>query len=158
MVSFADDDINVSRIKREVVLMLRHFVMLLAFGVSTPGFAAASVNGRWYTDGQDSIVDVGQCGASVCGKVARILKPQPGGPAVPVDSNNPDPKLRNRPIQGLTILSGFRDVGSEWAGSIYDPRAGKTYKSTMVRLVNGNLKVKGCWGPFCKSVYFTPVK
>jgi uncharacterized protein (DUF2147 family) len=138
--------------------MLRFFVLFVALLPAKPAVAAASVNGKWYTDGQDSIVEVGPCGASVCGRVAKILKPQPGGPAVPVDSNNPDPKLRTRPIQGMTILSGFKDTGKEWVGSIYDPRAGKTYKSTMVRLANGNLKVKGCWGPFCRSVYFTPVK
>jgi uncharacterized protein (DUF2147 family) len=138
--------------------MLRFVSILSLLCITAPANAAVSVNGRWYTDGQDSIVEIGQCGASVCGKVAKILKPQPGGPAVPVDSNNPDPKLRTRPIQGLTILAGFKDAGKEWAGSIYDPRAGKTYKSTMLKLANGNLKVKGCWGPFCRSVYFTPVK
>lgn len=138
--------------------MLRYVIPVVLMSLAVPAQAAVSVSGRWYTDGQDSIVEIGQCGGAVCGKVAKILKPQPGGPPVPVDSNNPDPKLRTRPILGLTILSGFKDAGKEWAGSIYDPRAGKTYKSTMLKLANGNLRVKGCWGPFCRSVYFTPVK
>jgi uncharacterized protein (DUF2147 family) len=158
LVSSGDDDINVSRIKREVAPMLRYAVSAALLITATPAHAAAPVSGRWYTGGQESIVEIGQCGATICGKVAKILKPDPKGPPVPIDSNNPDPALRKRPIQGLTILSGFKDAGKEWAGSIYDPRRGMTFKSTMVRLANGNLKVKGCWGFICRSEYFTPVK
>ena len=132
-------------------------VIALSLILPAPAFAAVSVNGNWYTDKKDSIVTIGQCGAAICGKISKILAPTPGGgPAV--DSNNPDPALRKRPILGLTLLSGFKDNGSEWAGTIYDPRAGKSYKSTMVKLANGNLKVKGCVGPFCRSVTFTPVR
>ncbi|OYU72628.1 MAG: hypothetical protein CFE32_23195 [Alphaproteobacteria bacterium PA3] len=54
------------------------------------------------------------------------------------DSNNPDPKLRSRPIEGLVILSDFKDAGGEWEGKIYDPRAGKTYRSTMVKQPDGS--------------------
>ncbi len=138
--------------------MIRRILSILLVAIAVPASAAVPVNGRWFTDGQDSIIEIGQCGATICGKVVKILKPNPQGSMNPVDSNNPDPKLRNRPILGTVILSGFKDSGKEWTGSIYDPRAGKTYKSTMVKLVNGNLKVKGCWGPFCRSVNFTPAK
>jgi uncharacterized protein (DUF2147 family) len=138
--------------------MLRYVFPAAVWLTAMPAVASAPVSGRWYTDGQDSIIEVGPCGVNVCGRVAKILKPDPKGPAVPVDSNNPDAALRKRPILGMNILWGFKDAGKEWVGTIYDPRAGKTYKSTMVRLANGNLKVKGCWGPFCRSVYFTPAK
>ncbi len=132
-------------------------VIALAFLLPTQVQAAASVNGRWYTDKKDSIVEIGQCGTVICGKVVKILAPTPNGkPAV--DSNNPDPKLRSRPILGMPILLGFKDAGKEWTGSIYDPRAGKVYRSTLARLTNGNLRVKGCVGPFCRSLMFTPVK
>jgi uncharacterized protein (DUF2147 family) len=56
----------------------------------------------------------------------------------------------------MTLLSGFKDAGKEWAGQIYDPRRGKVFKSTMVKLANGNLRVKGCVAFFCQSVIFTP--
>ena len=89
------------------------------------------------------------------GKVAKVLKSPPGGgPAV--DSKNPDPALRTRPIQGIVILSEFKDSGGEWEGKIYDPRAGKTYRSTMSKQPDGTLKVKGYVGPFSRPVTFTP--
>jgi uncharacterized protein (DUF2147 family) len=116
--------------------------------------AAAPITGKWYTDGKDSIIEIAPCGTAMCGRVAKILKPRPGGPAV--DANNPDPALRTRPILGLAILSGLKDAGKEWAGSIYDPRAGKVYRSTVALLKTGDLRVKGCWGPFCRTVMFTP--
>jgi uncharacterized protein (DUF2147 family) len=99
--------------------------------------AAAPITGKWYTDGKDSIIEIAPCGTAMCGRVAKILKPRPGGPAV--DANNPDPALRTRPILGLPILS-----------------AGKVYRSTVALLKTGDLRVKGCWGPFCRTVMFTP--
>jgi uncharacterized protein (DUF2147 family) len=129
---------------------------LLIAGLPTIASAAAPITGKWYTDGKDSIVEIAPCGPAVCGRVAKILKPRPGGPAV--DSNNPDPALRTRPILGMAILTGLKDAGKEWAGSIYDPRAGKVYRSTVALLTTGDLRVKGCWGPFCRTVMFTPVR
>ncbi len=132
-------------------------VIIAALIIPVQAEAATSVNGRWFTDNKDSIIEIGQCGAVVCGKVAKIIAPTPDGkPAV--DSNNPNPAMRKRPILGMTLLSDFKAESGEWVGKIYDPRAGKTYKSKMKRLANGTLQVKGCVGPFCRSVYFTPVK
>lgn len=126
-------------------------VMLLS--LATPAFAAAPVSGRWLTVEKDSVVEIGPCGSAVCGRIARILAATPKGP--PVDEYNPNPALRNRPVEGLTILSGFKAEGKTWRGSIYDPRKGKTYKSFLTLLANGTLQVKGCLGPFCQAQIWT---
>lgn len=135
--------------------MRKALIALALTTAAAPALAAVPVAGRYYTDGKDSIVQIGPCGPAVCGKVAKVLKGPPGGGRA-VDSNNPDPKLRSRPIEGIIILSDFKDAGGEWEGKIYDPRAGKTYRSTMAKQSDGTLKVKGCVGPFCKAVTFTP--
>lgn len=135
--------------------MRKALIALALTATAAPSLAAVPVAGRYYTDGKDSIVQIGPCGPVVCGKVAKVLKGPPGGGRA-VDSNNPDPKLRSRPIEGIIILSEFKDAGGEWEGKIYDPRAGKTYRSTMAKQSDGTLKVKGCVGPFCKAVTFTP--
>ena len=108
--------------------------------IATPSLAATPVNGRWYTEEKDSIVQIGACGPVVCGKVAKVLKAPPGGGKA-LDTNNPDPALRSRPIEGITLLSGFRESGNEWEGHIYDPRAGKTYKSYLQKQPDGTLKL-----------------
>ena len=47
------------------------------------------------------------------------------------DSENPDPKLRQRPVNGLVIFNGFsvdaHDQNVYVDGNIYDPDSGKTY-------------------------------
>lgn len=138
--------------------MSRLLVSAVLMTLATPAYAAAPIAGRWYTDNRDSIIEIDQCGARMCGRVVRILKPTPDGKP-PIDSNNPDPSLRGRPILGMTLFQGFSDGGSEWTGgTLYDPRAGKAYKGKLVRTQDGKLKVTGCWGPFCQSKLFTPAK
>jgi uncharacterized protein (DUF2147 family) len=137
--------------------MRKAFVSFLLLILPAASFAAAPVNGRWLTTEKDSIIEIGQCAAAVCGKIAQILRPtKDGKPAL--DANNPNPAMRARPILGLTILSGFVANGESWKGSIYDPRAGKTYSSYLTKLANGNLKVQGCVGPFCKTFIYTPAR
>jgi uncharacterized protein (DUF2147 family) len=129
------------------------FVVFMSIFSFFPARAAPQVSGQWLTTEKDSIVEIAPCGATHCGRIVRILAPTPEG--APKDKNNPDPALRNRPIQGLTILSGFIDIGKMWQGSIYDPRAGRVYKSFLSLQPNGTLNVKGCLGPFCRTMTWT---
>jgi uncharacterized protein (DUF2147 family) len=40
-----------------------------------------------------------------------------------------------------------------WQGTIYNADDGRTYSSYM-KLSGNNMKVKGCVGPFCKTMVF----
>ena len=125
---------------------------IAAPAAANPAAAAEPVTGRWLTVDGQAIVTIGTCGQTVCGKITKVLKPRPGGPAV--DANNPDPALRHRPIEGIQFLTGFTPSGSSWNGRIYSPEEGKTYKSVLTR--DGNtLKVKGCILFFCKTQVWT---
>lgn len=136
---------------------MRKLILCGLLFVASSAQAAMPVSGRWFTDNKDSIIEIGQCGAVVCGKIVKIIAPtKDGKPAV--DSNNPNPALRGRPILGMTLLSDFKVDGNSWRGQIYDPRAGKTYKSFLAKLPNGTLQVKGCVGPFCRTIIFTPAR
>lgn len=136
--------------------MKRMWIGLAAL-FATQANAALPVSGKWMTHDKDSIVEIAPCGATVCGKVLRVLKMMPNGKA-PIDLNNPDPALRNRPVQGMMILSGFTDGGKQWNGRIYDPKSGKSYKSKLARNPDGSLKVQGCIGFLCQSFNWTAVK
>ncbi len=132
------------------------FAFSLSLLAAQSAIAAQPVTGRWVTAEKDSIVEIAACGVTICGRIAKIHITRPGD--TKNDSANPDPNLRNRTILGLTILSGFKDNGKDWKGTIYDPRSGKTYKSYISRAANGNLIVKGCIGPFCSTYVWTPAK
>ena len=115
------------------------------------------VTGKWITAERDSIIEIGTCGATICGKVHRVIKMMDNGQP-PTDANNPNPALRKRPVQGMMLLTSFTDGGNHWNGQIYDPKSGKTYKSKLSRNPDGTLKVQGCIGPFCKAFTWTAAK
>jgi uncharacterized protein (DUF2147 family) len=121
--------------------------------LANPAQAAAPVTGHWVTAGRDSVIEIAPCGGQICGRIAKLLRPVPDGP--PVDRNNPNASLRNRPLVGLPILTNFTDAGSSWSGSIYDPRHGKTYRSVVARNADGTLKVQGCIAFFCQTQVWT---
>ena len=128
--------------------------MILALVAAALDVAApAPVAGRWLTVDGKALGEIAPCGQQLCGRIARVLKPRPSGPAV--DANNPDPALRHRPIAGLAILTGFTAAGDRWKGRIYDPESGRTYRAELIR-DGALLKVRGCIGPFCRTQQWTP--
>lgn len=64
------------------------------------------------------------------------------------DRKNPDAKLRNRDVVGLTILNNLTFDGSyTWDdGTIYDPKNGKTYSCKVSLQTPDKLSVRGYIG------------
>ena len=121
---------------------------------AAPALAAAPITGNWYTKDKRAIVKIAPCGSKLCGTIMRFIeKPRDG---ITTDVNNPDAKLRKRKLLGLPVLSDFSEDGDEWRGKIYDPEAGKNYRSVVYKGASGNLVVKGCIGPFCQSQSWSP--
>lgn len=123
---------------------------------SAAAHAATPITGQWLTVEGKGIVTIADCGKGVCGRITKVLKPNPKGPTV--DARNPDPAKRTRPIEGLQILANFTDSGSDWRGTIYSPEAGKEYKSYLKRQADGTLQVKGCIAFFCQTQVWKPIK
>lgn len=64
------------------------------------------------------------------------------------DRHNPDPKLRNRKIHGLSILRNLTyhiDTKSWEDGMIYDSKHGKEWNASAYIDEQGLLRVKGYW-------------
>ena len=125
--------------------------------ITVPANAATPVTGKWITTERDSIIEIGTCGNTVCGKVLRVMKMNPDGKP-PTDGNNPNPALRSRPVEGMMILTGFTDGGNQWNGRIYDPKSGKSYKSKLARNPDGTLTVQGCVAFLCQAFKWTAAK
>ena len=114
--------------------LIASFVFLLtsAFAEKTDeGFA-----GYWYTEKNQSIIQVMEKDGQYTGKILWLKKPnyEEGDPEAGKpkhDRNNPDKKKRDQTIVGLSIMSKFvYDQKTEkWTGGlIYDPESGKNYK------------------------------
>ena len=126
------------------------------FSVVLSGLALAgeSAKGVWMLDSGKVTVRITPCGANLCGAIVGLAKPLNKQGQPKVDRKNPNESLRNRPLMGLTILANMKPEGeNKWSGTIYNADDGKTYSSYM-RLSGSSMKVKGCVGPFCKTMVF----
>ena len=100
-------------------------MLMFAFAGSTSG----GVMGDWKGP-TDSIVRIYPCGSDVCAKIVKLARNSPDK----VDEKNPQSNLRNRPLCGLDIGTGFKqtDPSHLQDGHLYDPKSGHTYSGTIV--------------------------
>lgn len=145
----------------------------LLFPFTLPGSATAAeasdILGVWETSGDDRAhVEFTREGDTYTARIIELLQPRfpdddethPG--QIKVDRENPDPALRDRPVEGMRIAYGFAfDPGAEaWKdGRIYDPESGNTYKCVIRLQRDGDLKVRGYVGfsLFGRTEIWTPV-
>lgn len=64
------------------------------------------------------------------------------------DAKNPDPALRERPLYGLDILTGFRYAGEGrfTDGRIYDPSSGNVYRAQITVKGPDRISLRGYIG------------
>lgn len=118
-----------------------------------PGPAGGDdIRGLW-VDNRDAdkrkvAVWIDDCGGSMCGRIYWLKKPMSASGKPKRDQHNPDAALRDRPLCGLAILSGFRpDKPRTWnSGQVYNPNDGRTYDSTLSLKDDGSLNVRGFVG------------
>lgn len=104
--------------------------------------------GVWYTPENLSAIEIYKKDNCYYGKIIWEKEPNDKSGNPKKDINNPDQKLRNKPIHGLIIMKYMCFDGKrEWVkGKIYNPESGNTYK-IKVELINKNtLKVRGYIG------------
>ena len=104
-----------------------------------------SVFGLWLVENQRSIVEIVPCGDRACGNIVWMKEPLDDGGQPKSDHRNSDVKLRGRPFCGMELIGGFRRAGpGAWSeGSIYNPKDGRTYSSSMKLRDDGALILRG---------------
>ena len=131
-------------------------VLILPFSLTT--LLASELDGRWITQDEEAQIEISEENGVIFGSIVWLKEPlvpqdAPEG-GVPgeekKDIHNPDPKLRDRTVLGLKIVDGFRPdekKSGHWSGgTIYDGRAGKTYRCHLTLRKDGKLKVRGFIG------------
>jgi len=133
------------------ILLRSFFIMLPVLYINICFGQANSIVGLWLTEEGESKVEIFKNSkGKYCGKIIWLEEPNENGKPK-VDDDNPDPKLRDRPIMGLQILNDFvyDSDDEEWEdGTIYDPKNGSTY-DCYIWFDEGNkkiLKVRGYIG------------
>ncbi len=105
------------------------------------------VEGRWLTEDGDGWIEIRLVGNTLEGTIAGSPDSRQREERE-YDEFNPDPSLRNRRLQGLTIMTGLEyDGEGRWTGgTIYDPNSGKTYKCSLRQLDANTVKLRGYIG------------
>ncbi len=127
--------------------------ILSAFSTSAlAGAAEHKIQGLW-VDNKDPnrqkfAVMVEDCGSRLCGSLYWLKKPLSSSGLPKRDKHNPNEALRDRPLCGLQILTGFQSANDAlWQdGEIYNPDDGLTFSSTMKLSPDGTLKIRGYVG------------
>ena len=113
----------------------------------------AIIEGVWLTDSRSEMT-IARCVEGFCGFISKIVVPdeivaQYGDQLAAIDTftdyNNKDPALRERPIQGLQILT-LQAGDNPWyfEGEIYNPEDGNVYAASVEVTGADTIKLKGC--------------
>jgi len=144
---------------RNVAILI--LLLGLAFApVSSRAEDSSSPIGLWKTE--DAQIEIFQIDGKLSGKIAALNKEFTSDGIEKTDISNPDPAKRRRPLIGLVFMSGFTaQAPGRWEhGTIYDPKTGNTYASTMEYDGGDNLRVRGYIGisMLGRTVVWTKVK
>ena len=135
---------------------MRRLALLLLL-VICPALAdeppAATPIGLWETPegkGGRAHVKIEPCEGKLCGRIVWLELPNDKEGRPRTDRRNTDAALKDRPILGLPLLSGFvpdPERADRWIeGRIYNPEDGEVYRCTMTLGPNGTLDVRGYVG------------
>jgi len=147
------DSKQVNRRSKLFVHMLTSLLLALTFTSPATGAQGLSssndILGAWVEEGHRKVaVWIEDCHGQLCGRIYWLKIPLSSNGVPKRDWKNPDAGLRNRPLCGMTIMSGFRqERGNIWsAGQNYNPGNGLTFSGTLSLETNGVLKLRGFVG------------
>lgn len=106
---------------------------------------ADDIVGLWYNEEKSAKIEIFEKAGKYYGKIVWLKEPLRNGKPK-LDIENENEKLRDRPVMGLQILSGFEFDDDEWEdGTIYDPKNGETYSCEITK-EGDKLNVRGYIG------------
>ncbi len=111
-------------------------------------FQPGNALGDWEYPENGSVIRFYACGEYICAKIVKVKDPSRR------DINNPDPKLRNRPIAGIVISTNGKQTGMKsWIGDLYNPQDGATYRGTVHLIGDKQATMVGCFagGLLCEA-------
>lgn len=125
--------------------------LLCMAGAQADDHALAKVaEGYWVTPNFSSIVRVYTCAqSSLCAELAWMYEVGVEGKRM-LDEKNPDERLRDKSLIGLSLFTDMSLEEGRWAGRIYNPADGRQYRASITQANKNRLRLRGCWGPFCK--------
>lgn len=117
--------------------------------VSAQTVSAPEIAGIWEAEDGRMKIEVFDAGGAYAGRLLWGKRAvEADGKTFKRDTHNPNPSLRNRSLQGITILQNLKWDAKDrrWeGGTLYDGTSGRSV-SAHLRLVNGKLEMRGYMG------------
>lgn len=111
--------------------------------------AAPKVTGVWMAESGQMKIEMVETGRGLTGRLLWGQRAvEADGKTFKRDVNNPDPALRSRSLEGITILQNLTwDAGAKrWEGGrLYDGTSGRTVSARLTP-VNGKLEMRAYMG------------
>jgi uncharacterized protein (DUF2147 family) len=106
----------------------------------------ADPSGTYLSETGETRVRIARCGPAYCGTIISVQ-----GEAK--DVNNPDPKLKERNLVGIQMISNIQPNGDGFTGQLYNYKDGKTYSGKMSFAGGKAMQLSGCvfGGLICRS-------
>ncbi len=130
--------------KRQLASCFFFFLSMVAGDLF--GQEGSDILGTWYNTEKTAQVEISREGSEFVGRILQVNRQAEEKETI-TDKQNPDAKLRDRPLVGLAILNGLSFEDGMWkGGTIYDPESGKTYSCQLKLKGKDVLEVKGFVG------------
>ncbi|MEJ7780571.1 MAG: DUF2147 domain-containing protein [Daejeonella sp.] len=108
---------------------------------------ADAVLGIWESEHGSGRIQIYKSGDTYEGKLVWLKEENDNSGKPLADINNPSEALRNRPVKGLDVLSGFTYKDGAWQdGTVYDPKSGKKYSCKLSMTSGGQLEIRAYMG------------
>jgi uncharacterized protein (DUF2147 family) len=120
---------------------------------------ATSPDGMWQANDGLSRINVAPCGAGPtrCATIVWLMAQSTPGAKPVLDIRNYNTALRTRPLMGLKVGELTLKDG-KWVGKMYQPKFGVDIDAQFSKKPDGTLSIYGCYGSFCRTVIWTPVR
>jgi uncharacterized protein (DUF2147 family) len=130
---------------------MKNFILLLIMLALTSSVFAGgnpdAILGVWANGTNRGQIQIFRQNGKYYGKIIWLAKPNDQNGIAKVDKNNPDKKVRSKPLLGLIMMRDFKFEDDEWVdGKIYNPDDGKEYKAYMKLKDPQTLSVRGYIG------------
>jgi len=104
---------------------------------------ADAIIGTWMMPDDEGIIEIFKDGDLYNGKIIWMKEKEEDGSPLK-DKENPDEKLRDRPVEGLEVMKGFKYEGENtWSGgSFYAAKKGKEVEPEFVLEDENHLNIE----------------
>jgi uncharacterized protein (DUF2147 family) len=146
---------------RALLAVVITFMLISGWGISAAlAQLREAAQGVWVEEEGEAWIEIGPCQDTLCGRIVWLKEPLDKAGQPHVDTNNPDPALRSRPILGLIIMAGLKPAPGKGylEGQVYNTENGKVY-DVYLTPKGQTMEVEGCLMKYlCLTQTWTRVK